>query len=125
MGIMVFSSLPTQMYFTCLVPALSRWRIQKCPRHGPRSHPQQERRGDGDIPANTQDPKRAQTQQPSSLWEHEHWRPTLAGKGPETRQQGEQQELAWPRAGEEALGRGREVRALGHGLGALGRWVGQ
>ena len=43
----------------------------------------------------------------------------LAGKGPERRQQGEQ-ELAWPKAGEEALGRGREVRALGHGLGVLG-----
>lgn len=47
-------------------------------------------------------------------------RPTLAGKDPETRQQGEQQELAWHRAGEEALGRGREVRALGRGLGGTG-----
>lgn len=69
-------------------------------------------------------PRAAQHTAVSSLWEHERWRPTLAGKDPETRQQGEQ-ELAWPGADEEVLVKGGGRGHWDMGWGMLGRWVGQ
>ena len=123
MGIMVLFSLPTQMYFRH-VPCASSAQVENTEmsqRWSPLSSSAGQEGRQGNIPANTQDPREqynGHSSRPRS------GRLTLAGTDPETRQQAEQ-ELAWPRADKAALGKGREAGYWDVGWGTLGRWVGQ
>ena len=70
-------------------------------------------------------PKEQHKQQPSSLWEHEHWRPTLAGRA--QREGSRVSSKSWPGPGR-ARRPWAETGRCGHwdvGWGALGGWVGQ
>ena len=107
------------------MPALPRWKIQKCVRHGRHFHPQQDRKGDGGTFQQTpRTPENSTIVTAGVLALGTGALETLAGKDPETRQQGEQ-ELAWPGAGEEAPGKGGRRGHWDVGWGTLGRWVGQ
>ena len=108
MGIMVLFSLPTQMYFRH-VPCASSAQVENTEmsqRWSPLSSSAGQEGRQGNIPANTQDPREQYNSHSSCP--HSGNRSAgdpLAGKDPETRQQGEQ-ELAWPGADEETLVKG-------------------